>query len=123
MGFRPSHSIVAIAGAAVLALLVSSAAGPPRTVRAQDAIVVAMINNQYAPGTITIAAGSTVTWVNNEDPNASDNVHDVIADDYTSWSSDYINPGETYSREFDTPGTYTYLCDLHTNMQGTIVVQ
>jgi plastocyanin len=113
----------AVAGSVALALLFAATAQPSHAVRAQSTVVVSMAGNQFAPDTITIAAGSVVTWVNNEDPNTLDNIHDVIASDYASFLSDYIAPGATYSQEFDTPGTYTYLCDLHTNMQGTIVVE
>jgi plastocyanin len=93
------------------------------TARAQSAVSVSMINNVYAPPTITITAGTTVTWVNNEDPNGTDVTHDVIDGDGTSWSSDYIDPGQSFSHEYDTPGTYPYFCDLHQNMSGTVVVQ
>lgn len=82
-----------------------------------------MVNNEFVPKTITVPAGTTVTWVNDEDPNALDNIHDVMADDYTSWSSAYLNPGEGYSHTFTAPSTYHYLCDLHSRMEGTVIVQ
>ncbi len=86
-------------------------------------VSVSMVSNVYAPTTITVSAGTTVTWSNDEDPNCTDVTHDVIADDYSSWSSDYLDPGGTYSRTFDTPGSYHYLCDLHPGMEGTVIVQ
>ncbi len=120
---RPIRLVAAIAGPAALALLLAAAARPSAPVHAQSTVVVSMTGNQFAPGTITVVAGSVVTWVNNEDPAAADNIHDVIASDYATFLSGYIAPGAAFSQEFDTPGTYTYLCDLHTNMQGTIVVE
>ena len=123
MPHRPMRLVAAIAAPAALALLLAAATRPAPAARAQSTIVIAMAGNQFAPETITVAAGSVVTWVNNEDPNTLDNIHDVIASDYASFLSDYIAPGGAFSQEFDTPGTYTYLCDLHTNMQGTIVVE
>ncbi len=81
------------------------------------------VNNVFVPKTITVPAGTTVTWINDEDPNVLDNIHDVMADDYTSWSSAYLNPGDSYSHTFAAPGTYHYLCDLHSRMEGTVVVQ
>ena len=86
-------------------------------------VTVGMLNNDFMPQTITVPAGTTVTWVNNEDPNTLDNIHDVMADDYTSWSSAYLNPAESYAHTFTTPGTYHYLCDLHSLMEGTVVVR
>lgn len=118
--FRLSQLILATAA---LTLLAGAASQAPHHVRAQATVVVSMAGNQFAPGTITVDAGSVVTWVNNEDPSTLDNIHDVIASDYASFLSSYISPGDSFSQEFDTPGTYTYLCDLHTDMQGTIVVE
>ena len=85
--------------------------------------LISMVNNSFRPGTITIAAGTTVVWENDEDPNGDNVTHDVLADDLTSWNSDYLNPGDSFSMTFTTPGVYNYLCDLHQNMSGTIIVQ
>lgn len=123
MQLRLNRTALTVAAATAAALLVPAAARQPGAARAQSAVVVSMVDNQFAPSTITVAAGSVVIWVNNEDPAALDNIHDVIASDYSAFVSDYVSPGATFSQEFDTPGTYTYLCDLHTGMQGTIVVQ
>lgn len=114
--------LAAVAATAALALAGSSALQPTHAARTQSATSVSMVNNRYLPATITIAAGSTITWENDEDPTGTDVTHDVIADD-NSWSSDYIAPGQTFTQEFDTPGTFTYYCDLHDGMVGTIVVQ
>ena len=77
---------------------------------------VSMYNMQFGTGSITVKAGTTVTWTN------SDNmIHDVIADDATFKSAD-MKYGDTYSHTFDTKGTYAYHCSYHTGMKGTIVV-
>src|SRR5947209_5949186 len=105
-----SGRYIALAAGATAALLFAASPVPHTTHAGQltsDATVsVSMVNNVYAPATITVSAGTTVVWSNDEDPNGRDVTHDVIADDFTSWSSDYIDPGGTYSRTFDTPGTY-----------------
>ncbi len=71
----------------------------------------------FAPPTLTVAAGTTVTWGNN----------DVTAHTTTSdtgvWNSNNLNSGNTFSFKFDTPGTYKYHCTIHSFMNGTIVVQ
>ncbi|MHB8574795.1 MAG: cupredoxin domain-containing protein, partial [Dehalococcoidia bacterium] len=90
--------------------------------RADDPTLISMVNNLYAPNTVTIAAGTTVVWSNDEDPNAAGNTHDVI-EDSSSFYSDYLNAGDSYSYTFSTPGTYHYFCDLHDNMDGYVVVQ
>jgi plastocyanin len=94
-------------------------------VRAQAVVEIDMINNAFAPGTTTIAAGDTVLWVNAEDPaRGSDGEHDVVdGSTGNELSPDLLNPGDSFSFEFDTSGVFNYLCDVHQNMNGTIVVQ
>jgi Copper binding proteins, plastocyanin/azurin family len=45
----------------------------------------------------------------------------VTADD-SSFSSTEIGEGETYSRTFDTAGTFAYHCEIHDYMTGTVSV-
>ncbi len=70
----------------------------------------------FNPGNIEIAAGTEVTWTNNDS-----SAHTVTADD-GSFDSGKLDEGGTFSFTFDTPGTYTYHCDFHPNMTATIVV-
>ncbi|MHB8574262.1 MAG: cupredoxin domain-containing protein [Dehalococcoidia bacterium] len=109
--------------AAFAALAGASGVHHGRNTSAQDAITVSMINNTYAPATLTVSAGTTVTWVNNEDPNGADVTHDIITDDYTTINSGFVDPGQSVSFTFTDPGTYHYVCDLHALMEGTITVQ
>lgn len=112
-----------VAAAAALAIAAGSGGRQTTPARAADGVVVSMRNSVFAPVTITVSAGGSVTWVNNEDPAGVDVVHDILADDFTSWGSAYVNPGESYSYTFSAPGTYNYVCDLHPEMTGTVVVQ
>jgi hypothetical protein len=68
----------------------------------------------FAPETLTIEAGDTVTWVWND--GTID--HDVAADDF---HSGVMSEG-TFSHRFDEPGTYDYASTRHPNMTGTIEV-
>jgi plastocyanin len=70
----------------------------------------------YKPATITVAPGMTVTWTNNDPV-----VHTVTADD-SSWDSGDLSQGQTFSRTFDTAGTYAYHCTVHPWMVGTVIV-
>jgi plastocyanin len=65
----------------------------------------------------TIAAGGTVTWVNQDGE-----AHNVVAQDGSSISP-LIDPGQTYSRRFDSAGTFAYQCTLHAGMTGTVTVR
>ncbi len=85
-------------------------------------ITVEMRNIAFNPRTITITPGTTVVWVN-QDPVA----HTVTADD-GSFDSGLIQPGGSYQRTFQQPGTYPYYCRPHggpggQGMSGVIVVQ
>lgn len=77
---------------------------------------VSMKSMAFQPKELTISAGDTVTWVNN-DPM----LHDVDIDNLGK--SPEMRKGETYSKTFDKPGTYDYDCDLHPGMTGKIIVK
>ena len=103
---------VALALLAALALFGFRAAAP---VAAQEASV-EIVDFAFTPGTIEVAAGTTVTWTNSDSA-----PHTATADD-GSFDTGTLQPGESGSVTFDTPGTYTYVCSIHPNMTGTVVV-
>lgn len=72
---------------------------------------VTITNNKFEPKTITVKAGSEVTWENKE------GTHTVAADD-GSWTSSALTAGKTYSRKFDKPGKYPYYCAFHGSKGG-----
>jgi hypothetical protein len=65
---------------------------------------------------VSITAGDTVTWVNN------DTINHTATDDDSAWDTGVIEPGESVSVVFTTPGTANYHCELHPTMTGTVVV-
>lgn len=71
----------------------------------------------FMPGTITVAAGTMVTWTNN------DAMDHTVTNENGIFDSGNIQPGITYSYRFDDAGTFTYHCALHAGMQGTVVVE
>ncbi len=70
----------------------------------------------FDPGELTVTVGTTVTWTND-----GSTTHTITADDGT-WDSGRVSQGDTFSRVFDQPGTFTYHCAIHTSMTGTIIV-
>jgi plastocyanin len=83
-----------------------------------DATMVDIKDLAFNPAQIEIPVGGTVTWTN------SDTVpHTATAPDRQLLQSGTLNPGDTFSQTFDTPGTIDYFCEFHPNMKGTIVVQ
>lgn len=71
----------------------------------------------FSQDTITVSPGDTVTWINNDNT-----PHTVTADD-NSFDSGTLTRGDTFSRVFTEPGTYTYHCEPHPNMTGTVIVR
>jgi plastocyanin len=70
----------------------------------------------FVPATLTVRAGSTVTWTNHdEEP------HTVVASD-GSFHSPGLGTGGTFSHTFATAGTFDYVCSIHPMMHGTVVV-
>jgi plastocyanin len=77
---------------------------------------VSIDNFTFAPGTLTIKAGQTVTWINHDDI-----PHLVVITDLHKKSA-ALDTNDTYSIAFDKPGTYEYFCGMHPKMTGTIKV-
>jgi plastocyanin len=71
----------------------------------------------FEPATVTIKAGESVTWTNQDSAN-----HTVVADKGEFTSGDLAN-GATFAFKFDTAGTYAYKCSIHPSMTGTVIVQ
>jgi len=83
-----------------------------------DTAEVVMIDDRFGPTSLTISAGTTVTWVNN-----GANVHSVASLD-GSFSSVAVMPGESFSYTYETPGEFKFICKHHARqgMIGKIVV-
>jgi plastocyanin len=77
---------------------------------------VAIRDFEFAPPSITVVKGTTVTWTNRG--NAP---HTATAADH-SFDSGMLQRGGKFSRRFDTVGTFQYLCLVHPSMRGTVVV-
>ncbi|MBI2868570.1 MAG: cupredoxin family copper-binding protein [Chloroflexi bacterium] len=79
---------------------------------------VVMSNFAFVPATITIKAGDTVTWTNNDGT-----VHTVTSDTPGLFNSGSLAQNATYRRTFASAGTFTYHCTPHPFMQGSVVVE
>ena len=74
-------------------------------------------NFSFPPTTVTVPAGTTVTWTNSDDI-----PHTVVHDD-KAFKSKVLDTDEKFSYTFTKPGTYPYFCSIHPKMTGKIVVQ
>ena len=82
------------------------------------ASAVSIDNFTFTPQTMTVKAGTTVTWTNKDDI-----PHGVAWTNNAFAKSSALDTDDTYSLTFTTPGTYQYFCYLHPHMVGTLVVQ
>lgn len=77
---------------------------------------IAIENFKFLPATLTVTAGSDVTWVNHDgEP------HTITSTD-RQFGSSAMDTGDRYTYKFTKPGTYTYFCTVHPFMTGTITV-
>jgi plastocyanin len=68
----------------------------------------------FDPATITVAAGTTITWTN------KDAVAHTVTSDANLFDSGSIATNGTFSHTFATAGTFPYHCTIHTYMTGSV---
>lgn len=78
---------------------------------------VAIAGFAFGPGTTKIASGQKITWTN-----ADDTPHQISVTGGDGRRSDLILKGQSATLQFDTAGTFGYVCGLHPVMKGTIEV-
>ena len=84
------------------------------TVRAEDQVEVKIADFAFAPATLTVTAGTTVTWINQDKQR-----HTVV---FSDQASSMLAQGGRYQRSFKSAGEFSYKCGRHENMVGKIVV-
>jgi plastocyanin len=86
-------------------------------VRAQESNAVVIKNFMFSPMSLSIKAGSTVTWKN------LDGEPHVVVSDAGLFRSGALDQNDTFRFRFDKPGVYKIFCGIHPNMKETITVQ
>jgi plastocyanin len=109
LGFTAAALIMA----AMLAAARGVAANPPQAAAAE----VKIDNFSFGPATLTVAPGTTVTWVNRDDI-----PHTVVSTD-SVFKSKVLDTDEKFSFTFTKPGTYPYFCSIHPKMTATVVAK
>jgi plastocyanin len=79
---------------------------------------VSMEGIAFEPAEVTVSAGDTVTWTNNDSV-----AHDVTADSFSSGEAGGMAGGDTFEHTFEEAGTFDYVCTVHPGMEGTVVVE
>ncbi len=76
----------------------------------------------YIPSVVSISAGESVTWVNEDSA-----FHSVTSGFYDApidlFDSGHMDPFDSYTLTFDESGNYDYFCTLHPWMQGKVIVE
>lgn len=99
-----------------LALLASVALLHPAPVSARE-VTVHMRDFKFSPATVSVAAGDTVRFVNDDQ-----DAHTVTAKD-GSFDSKGIDTAQAWTHAFSARGRYVYFCELHPYMTGVVVVK
>jgi plastocyanin len=100
--------------AAALLLTVFAMAALPARAQSQSVNIAGLA---FAPASVTVSQGSTVTWTNND----AGIPHTVSADGGT-FDSGNLTTGQTFSQTFSTAGSFPYHCNIHPQMTGTVTV-
>ena len=115
--------ITLLLGSVGVALLVTAAL--PELTAGGEAVVTAVAspatididNFAFAAATLTVTAGTTVTWKNEDD-----SPHRVTEKN-NGFTSAALDTDDTFSHTFAAPGEYQYFCSLHPYMVGKVVVR
>jgi len=77
---------------------------------------------EFALSNITVTAGTTITWTNQDSA-----PHTVTSSGPGALTGEFdsggFGIGQSYQRSFNTPGTFPYFCTIHPFMQATVTVQ
>ena len=108
---------VGVASLLAVALPELTAAGEAVSAAAASPATVKIDNFAFAPATLTVTAGTTVTWKNEDDSPHR------IGDKNGTFKSAALDTDDTFSHTFTVPGEYAYICTIHPYMAGTIIVK
>jgi len=110
-------AVTAVAGFILIAGAQKGLAARPGD-KPPGAIEVKIDNFTFGPASLTVAAGTTVTWTNKDDV-----PHTVVSDDKATFKSKALDTGDQFSYTFAKPGKYQYFCSVHPKMTAEVVVQ
>ena len=77
---------------------------------------VTVVNFAFAPASLSVQTGETVTWTNMDD------VSHTVSADNDAFDSGAFGAGASFQLTAGPPGTYTYFCQIHPFMKGTLTV-
>jgi plastocyanin len=118
---RRAAARFAISRAVIVAMLIGPIVGAmlaAASVAAQDAASVITIDNfTFTPPELTVAAGTTVKWVNHDD------IPHLVVNKDKAFRSKALDTDDSFSFTFASAGTFDYFCGLHPHMVGKVIVK
>jgi plastocyanin len=104
-------------GTAVAVAVFAAAVAYPAASAAAVEMKVKIDNFTFAPQRLVVKAGTTITWINDDD------IPHTIASSSKLFKSNALDTKDKFSFTFTTPGFYEYFCSLHPHMTGVILVE
>ena len=119
---RRRRMVLSLGAVGVTALLAAAlpaltAVGEAVVAAAASPATVEIDNFAFAPADLTVTAGTTVTWKNDDDSPHR------IGDKDGTFRSAALDTDDTFSHTFAAPGEYPYICTIHPYMVGKIIVK
>jgi plastocyanin len=111
--FVPGHHTLAVVDSTLAMTSVSQTGLRPIA----NTTEVKIDNFSFTPKSMTVKAGTAVTWTNHDDI-----PHNVVSTQ-KKFSSTVLDTDQTFTYQFKEPGSYPYFCKIHPMMTGTIVVE
>jgi len=100
----------------------SSEKAAPQSESAAAKVVTVLIRDfKFEPATVTVHEGDTVEWKNED--SVPHTATEAAEGKKPAFDSGYLQTGAAWRYVAQKKGTYNYICTLHPNMQGTLIVQ
>lgn len=118
-------SLIVPATAAIVVAVVALALGNSRSgsssarstvVASGSAARLTIANYAFAPKVLSVGSGTTITVTN------TDSTAHTATEGSGAFDSGTLKPGQSARFTLNTPGIYTYICQFHAFMTGTIKV-
>jgi amicyanin len=110
-------------GAVLIVMLSDDASGAASTSTssapaAKGAVTIDIADFKFKPISVTVKAGTKVTWVNRDTA-----PHTATVGGAGGFDTDTLKKGDRKTLRLKKPGTYAYVCEFHPFMKGTVVVE
>lgn len=92
----------------------------PSDTAVDGSTIVVIRGYAFHPATVHVRRGGRVTWVNCE---GTAGLSHTSSSDSRAWSSGLIEPGRAFTTTFGDGGSFTYHCEPHPFMTGTVLVE